>query len=314
MVMWAKKALTNAIWHLRKTLVDKPTQQEYIETIRKTGYRLLYQPHYQELESQLAESLLIKQWYAKWPIKWLSAIAFMGVFILIGLFVGLFSRPSVAPTYGDPELLTQYPGRELFPAMSEDGRYLLFSWRKMDRDTDLYLKDLSQPSVPPKNITNSEFVESRPIWSSDNQTIYYYRKKQKCQIIAQHLETDDVTVIGHCAASGGGALALFKDDTRLLYIGKTETDDANAIYQLDLTTQHREKLTCVTSCHFDEEYVTLSPDELSMIVVRSLSTGQHQLVLHTFSTQQEQVFINLDAYHSGRFVASKFSKVGVCLT
>ena len=38
-----EKALTNAIWHLRKSL-ESSGQDPYIETIRKTGYRLLVKP------------------------------------------------------------------------------------------------------------------------------------------------------------------------------------------------------------------------------------------------------------------------------
>ena len=36
-----EKALTNAIWHLRKSLKSFDANIEFIETIRKTGYKLL---------------------------------------------------------------------------------------------------------------------------------------------------------------------------------------------------------------------------------------------------------------------------------
>lgn len=283
-----EKALTNAIWHLRKTLVDKPNQQEYIETIRKTGYRLMYAPHYQDDETAAPVNLpLAFEWRTKWP----SFLALMCVFVSIGLLVGWFSRNESGPTYNEPELLTQYPGRELFPAISNDGRYLLFSWRKMDRNTDLYLQDLTQPNVPPKNLTNSDFVESRAIWSADNKTIYYYRKKQHCQLVAQQLETDEVTVIGQCASAGSGSLTLSDDTKHLFYIGKTENDGASAVYQLDLESKQQKKLTCLTVCDFTDQYITLSPDEESIVVARSLPSGQYQLVLHSLITQQEQILL-----------------------
>ncbi|MEC8207594.1 MAG: winged helix-turn-helix domain-containing protein, partial [Pseudomonadota bacterium] len=39
-----EKALTNAIWHLRKAFKELDPEQTYIETLRKTGYRVLLKP------------------------------------------------------------------------------------------------------------------------------------------------------------------------------------------------------------------------------------------------------------------------------
>ncbi len=42
------KALTNTIWHLRQQLKQANEHGEYIETIRKMGYRLIVEPQWQE--------------------------------------------------------------------------------------------------------------------------------------------------------------------------------------------------------------------------------------------------------------------------
>ena len=39
-----EKALTNAIWHLRKSFKELDPDNTYIETLRKTGYRLVQKP------------------------------------------------------------------------------------------------------------------------------------------------------------------------------------------------------------------------------------------------------------------------------
>ncbi|OUL57188.1 winged helix-turn-helix domain-containing protein [Pseudoalteromonas ulvae] len=279
-----EKALTNAIWHLRKSL-KSAEQQEYIETIRKTGYRLLFEPSYRAVEPESSA----KNW--RQPHFWLAAT---GVLICVVL-IFIWSRFTNDADFGfaQPELITQYPGRELFPALSHDERYLVFSWRNMDSQTDLFLHDLTEPSKSPKNLTQSAFLESRAIWSKDDQQLFYYRKggEQGCEVIQHRLADDHTTPLAHCPNSSTGSLSLSANQSQLAYIGLTAKGNNAAVFTLDLTSGESQQLTCLTECDYRDEYMDFSPSGEQLVIVRNLAPGQDQLILHELHTGQEQVLL-----------------------
>ena len=56
-----EKSLTNAIWHLRKSLTSATSETEIIETIRKAGYRLLVTPQWLQPETSLTDTSKLTQ-------------------------------------------------------------------------------------------------------------------------------------------------------------------------------------------------------------------------------------------------------------
>ena len=174
-----EKALTNAIWHLRKALKELDSEQEFIETVRKSGYRLLVAPVFAEQQDTVFLQISSRN------IKQLGL--FIG-FVLSIVFAWLLWPEPQQKVYQQPELITQYPGRELFPSVSNDGRYLVYSWRQMDRKIDLYRKDLQQPDLKHTKITHTPGSESRSVWAHDDSKLYYYRRlSSRCEVLSVNM-------------------------------------------------------------------------------------------------------------------------------
>ena len=49
----------------------------------------------------------------------------------------------------------------------------------MNRNIDLYLKDLSQPDLAARNLTHSNFREGRTVWAPNGSALYYYRRSSQ---------------------------------------------------------------------------------------------------------------------------------------
>ena len=113
-----EKALTNAIWHLRKAFKQLDPSKEYVDTIRKTGYRILVTPHFHHEEEIDAKRPYIHYVFASFSLVITAS--------LIILWLMMKNNAVSNNAFSQPELVTKYPGRELFPSVSNDGRYVAF--------------------------------------------------------------------------------------------------------------------------------------------------------------------------------------------
>jgi len=279
-----EKALTNAIWHLRKSLKSFDANVEFIETIRKTGYKLLIEPEYIKPKQDLNKSFNIV-----WSHTW--SLYALGLFALI--FIGFISWPdgNQKTQFSKPVLVTQYPGRELYPSVSPDGRYLAFSWRQMNRNIDLYLKDLSQPDLASRNLTHSKFREGRTVWAPDGSALYYYRRSSKigCQVVKKDLQTSMVELLGNCDSSSSSSVALSKDGLLLAYAGISDKNTDKAIYLKELNSDlPAKRLTCLQNCDYTDESVSFSSDQKYLAISRNTESGHEDIFIHEISSGIER--------------------------
>ena len=127
-----EKALTNAIWHLRKSFKELDPDNTYIETLRKTGYRLVQKPIMPNAQNSINTS-------STRP-KYIFAVV-MAIVVL--LFAGVWGYNAFSDEnkplalsqqaerlYDHVETITTSPGREQFPAISSDSHFLAYSWRR----------------------------------------------------------------------------------------------------------------------------------------------------------------------------------------
>jgi len=262
-----EKALTNAVWNLRKVIDDDGTPK--IETIRKTGYRLLITPNFTLAEGDSALNVP----NIKSPLSWLNpstAVLIFGMLMTIAILFPLFEpKPQSAIKL---QSLTVSPGRELYPQVSLDQRFLLYTWIKINRSADLYIQDLLQPDLAPRQLTFTAESEAPAIWSKDGADIYFVRKsssKNYCSVIMMNLATSQETTIGDCPTSMGISLALSSDGKKLAYTG-LDIHQNSGIYFQDITDLSilPKRFSCEALCDYRDRNIAFSPDGKFVAVSR----------------------------------------------
>ncbi|QFU21664.1 winged helix-turn-helix domain-containing protein [Shewanella eurypsychrophilus] len=257
------KALTNAIWHLRKHLTPlaEPKAQA-IETVRKAGYRLLIEPEFSKAdlvsrpEVLEVEQAKVKELSDKLHRGLLSFALFL-IVVVAGLLFHLY-QDSKHLIQTEQTRLTIASGAELYPAVSPDGRWLVYGKR-----SNLYLKDLHTLTDTPKRLTSNQTREIRAIWTLDGKSLLYPsedRSSGVCHLSQLMLDSQQVVRLAPCL-SDASALDISPDGSSIIYIWKDPLAQQSGLYELHLSGDTQPvRLSCDNECDYRDRDIAFSPD------------------------------------------------------
>lgn len=297
------KALTNAIWHLRKHLNQGASGEQVIETVRKMGYRLLLEPEFNDADL-VDEPDLLQQ--AQQKIKQLTRLN--RTFTLAGgLFVCVITVALGYHLYQDSiryvpttkQNLTTAAGSELYPAVSPDGRWLVYGSRGSNRYASLYLKDLQNPAETPKRLTSTKTAEIRAIWSPDGSALYYgseHRSENKCYLTKLNLDSNEALKLGECYTYSS-AIDIAPDASRLVYIWDASEGFGSGLYELSLANEGEgpKRLSCTENCSYRDRDIAFSPDGNWLAVARRFGNISEDIfILHTQTGEEQRLTFGLE--------------------
>ncbi len=245
--------LNRSVSELRKIFGDDAQSPRYIETIRKTGYRLIAPiaparvaevvpatgpgpdagtPH----PAEDAESTTTpdQATVAKTnqggvppaaravPLRYVLALAGIAGATLVAVAVALVwtagsrqAPPGIATTF-ETLPLTSFVGSELEPALSPDGSRVAFVWDDdADGVPDIHVKTVGSEST--LNLTHSDSAENHPVWSADGGAVLFVRPQRSGVAIMR------------VSALGGGATLVVRDEAAADIRGMSLAPDGASI-------------------------------------------------------------------------------------
>lgn len=284
------KSLTNAIWQLRKTLKSASDDTEAIETIRKTGYRLLIEPSAIEHESKsnksdTPKSVTLRYWKLLLPVMLL-------VFVT-GNWVWEINETSTLQQARITAITTE-PGRELYVSLSPDKRYIAYRWLTREGEHNLHLRDLSHLEQPAKQLTFDSASEGHSVWSNDGQSLYFSRRDYQdnfCHIVKLNIATRQEFKVTECPNDRGYRyLDISPDDRYLAYRGQHDKSLDSGIYLIDLVNESPEpvRFSCTVDCGYRDRDMAFSPNGDFLLVSRRKNALIENLYLVDLKTKQSE--------------------------
>ena len=223
-----QRAVTDAIWRLRRIFGSASDEDSLIETIPKRGYRLIEAPKPCQNANALASDPASQQSVRK-PGKQGKRIISLGIIlVLTGLawfaakrtFFRSHTLPAAAPISQRP--LTHYPGKEHSPAVSPDGRILAFIRERQPGSGTVFQLDLTAPQNKPVQLGQSELNESMPAWSPGGRQLAVIRHQgQERQIAVTTLGTGQWLTLPTTKVHPFSALSWQPDGRGLIYTAST---------------------------------------------------------------------------------------------
>ena len=225
-------AVNRQVAKLRRALEDDSSAPRYIETIPKTGFRLLAPviPEDSEVPAGSADAAApggvgLRRW-------WLLGGAALGAAALVGFAMG---RAGSAPAF-DLRQVTSAPGLEIHPSPSPSGRAVVYAARAAGRtDYDLFVD--GGDGRPPARLTDAPGHDLHPAWSPDGERIAYLRlAAETCEIRLTTLYRRNSLRLTACADAVDGGGFSWSADGAALYFADRERGAPFSLRRLDTTS------------------------------------------------------------------------------
>jgi Tol biopolymer transport system component len=269
--------LTRAVGELRRAFQDDAARPRVIETIRKSGYRLIA-PVVPALAQPAARPADV----------WITAprLPGAGVSILIGLaLAGLFTaglitisrsrRSAVGPMRVRP--VTTLPGNERDPAVSPDGTRVAFAWNGgSGEDYSLYVQLVDGQA--PLRLTKEAGVEDRaPAWSPDGQRLAFTRSSPgDCRILLVSALGGEERPLAPCGDRDYRRLA-WSPDGKWLALSRRDNGGPLAVELLSPETLERRRITHPPAEILGDSSPAFSPDSSTLAFTRNITEGVDDL-------------------------------------
>jgi Tol biopolymer transport system component/serine/threonine protein kinase len=214
-----------------------------------------------------------------------------GMAVLLIAFIALgfwFLRPRPHPVPRTVPL-TSYPGRQITPAFSPDGKQVAFAWDGEKADNfDIYVKLVDAGN--PLRLTNNPADEIGPAWSPDGRYVAFCRDR------GERSEIWMVPALGGAERKLGDAattdlrypgLSWSPDGKFLALADRSSSGSALALYLMSPDTGEKRRLTSPSNGYLGDMAPTFSPDGKMLAFIRARSLGTAGIYLLSLSARGE---------------------------
>lgn len=314
--------LHRAIRELRRAFGDDTAKPQYVETIRKRGYRLIA-PVRRERTPEAAKPIPAA---APTPRSHGLIVSLsLGLAAAVGAVVYvLASRPAPVDPSGSAvrfAALTSGPLNETDPAISPDGARLAFALRTAGGENgpaDLYLTEGAGQS--PIQLTAHPADDRYPSWSPDGSTLAFARiDRNTCDVMLLTMSTRQERRLAACGNFEEPRLSWSKNGDWLVESFAPGPDPIRGwqIARVSARTGVRETLTLPMPGTLGDYNPAVSPDGTRIAFIRGINGATSDLHVVSFAggapvriTWDNQDLVGLDWSADGRSLIYATDRAG----
>ncbi len=286
-VFITENVITRSISSLRKLLDDDPATPSYIETISKTGYRIIADVH-EVVAPKVDNSVTIKL-----PLRPVFLVFAVIIFVVLGAFAlrNAF-LPSTSNNAFNPLAISNSATSEYWPAISPDGRFVAYGWKgKEDDNWDIYAKLIGTETV--LRLTDHPATELRAKWSSNGNYVYYIRYENGGSTIYKKplIGGNEIRVLDSPPFSFGD-FDISPDEKWVSFNTRSDRNSPLRIVLISLETGEATILTDPSDGNNGDIHPRFSPDGSSLAYIReknSVSMFLHIINLQSGNIEQVSV-------------------------
>ena len=223
--------------------------------------------------------------------RWLWGVATIVVLAGVALALWLARRPeSGAPSSFRIVPLTSYPGMELRPSFSPDGRQVAFSWNGEKEDNlDIYVKQVGGTEESRLRLTRHPGADLDPAWSPDGRWIAFSRQGGGEHTATLFL----ISPVGGRERRLGefrvedfrGTVSWSPDSHWLAVPDQPAAKGPQGLFLVSVETSERRRLTSCPELYLGDFSPAFSPDGQTLAFARFISGDAADLYLLPLSRE-----------------------------
>ncbi|MGE5624199.1 MAG: winged helix-turn-helix domain-containing protein [Bacillota bacterium] len=251
-------ALNRIVSKLRRLIANELQCESRIETLPKTGYRLVRRGGTGSALKAGKSRIARRALWAAIPAA-----------IVVALLAGFLARRSGQDVATDVHArllpFTTLGGMEILPAFSPDGGRVAFVWRaRPDGNYHVYVRPIGADSL--LQLTTGAMDDFHPAWSPAGDQIAYVRERPNtsCEILSVSSVGGPARHVADCDKDYGGSLA-WSPDGRVLAMRAPGSKGLDFLTLADGTLRH---VTTVPPSEMLDDNPTFSPDGTQLAFVR----------------------------------------------
>ncbi len=282
-VIVSDNVLTRAISSLRKVLGDNPNKPKYIETISKTGYRLIADVKYPNAKIDTEDSVTFS-------IKKKPLIIAVIVTSLLLFITWKALTPEPVDKVFNAAAIANSDATEYYPSISNDGQFIAYA-SNQDNNWDVYVKRIGTENTI--RITNNPSTEMRAVWSPDGSNIYYVRYEATGANIYKTpmtggKETRVITTSTWCS----GNFDISPDSKEIAYNRRDARELPLRIELTNLENGNKKVITNPDKGFNGDIHPTYSPDGTKIGFIREKNSTSMYLYVIDLATGEEKQITN----------------------
>lgn len=222
-------AINRQMTKLRQLLGDDPRNPRYIETLPKTGFRLLVAAA--PISEPAPSPSPATNRFARWGI---AVVAVVGVLLWFWQ-ANLPTQPGVSWAL---QQITATPGEELHPALSPEGRHLAYIARtEGEKFWQLRIRDLRSGEDQVRPVGDADGHAIRPAWSPSGDRIALIKLTAgACELWVLHLVFGQSAPVHTCSEANLGVGLSWQADGQVLLFSDRLDDGQFAIQTIHLSS------------------------------------------------------------------------------
>jgi Tol biopolymer transport system component len=203
----------------------------------------------------------------------LAVLAGIAVLLVAAVAIWWF-RPASHPATSTASL-TNYPGLQIQPAFSPDGKKVAFAWDGEKRENfDIYVKVVGAGA--PLRLTSNLAAEYHPAWSADGRYIAF------CRAMSGRFEIWSIAALGGAERKLGESavcegLSWSSDGKSLAFVDKVAQQASNSIFSLSVETGEKRRLTSPPNELLGDFSPRFSPDRKTVAFRRASSSDNNDV-------------------------------------
>jgi len=223
----------------------------------------------------------VQSWLRRGRRRGLAIGIALGVVVVLSISLVLMIDRRQGVLYGQVVKvvpLAAEPGQATSPSFSQDGRRIVYAWRKPDGTQKLYVRSVTGGDA--HALTSGSGTDANPVWSPTGGLVGFQRRSTDgCAVMVVPADGGEARTVGDCNFGAAGPMTWLRDGTALTFMHRGAWSMPGQIVSVNVHDGRMIGITNPTSGMPGDSQPSLASTGRRLAFVRTRAVGAEDVQL-----------------------------------